>query len=289
VNISRRNLLLALLFAALALGLISSGSVPQASSSSYDVQRSVSGRVVSLLDYFRSGESAVDRFLRLDREAGTDEHLATTIARCQRASVRVEVRFIKTSSAYHSVHGSGVLVDNGRKVLTAGHSFEASGEREIRITLHNGEVRNARIMARDYRTYDGEGHDWAIMELLGPPVVSVPSATLGEAQEGDLAIVLGYPDQIGIDATGEVAHLSEAGRFLPLVTLGTVLQRDPLLLSPTAGSIPVGGMSGGPIFDRRGRLVGIFSSVARIVQLDGARYLYNGTPLENLPSPQELR
>jgi hypothetical protein len=273
-----------MLFAVITLGLLSPSRGPEAATRQHGVSHPPTSRVFTLLDYFRNGRSAVDNFLGSDLVTDAEEDLPAIIARCQRACARVEVRFLQTTSTYKSIHGSGVLVDGGRKILTAGHALENDNDLEILVTFHNGEVRTARIAAREYLVHSGASQDWAVMELLGPPVTSVPSVELDEAAEGGLAIVLGYPDQIGVNTSGEIAYMGTGG-FLPLVTLSTVLQRDPLVLSPTAGSIPVGGMSGGPIFDRHGRLVGIFVSVSRIVQSNEVRYFYNGAPLKNLPLP----
>ena len=286
MNLSRRTFFLSLL-AAITVALMFSSRIPEASTRV--PSRLTPSRVFTLVDYFRSGRSAVQDFLQSGAASGTAGTLWPVIRRSQKACAQVEIRFLRTNAAYRSIWGSGVLVDGGRKILTAGHSLPDEDSVEIVIRFHNGEVRTAQLLAHEYRAYGGEGHDWAVMEILGSPVTSVPSVELGEAVEGDLAMVLGYPGQIGINAAGEVAHVSGTGGFLPLVTLSTVLQADPLLLTPTAGSIPVGGMSGGPIFDRQGRVVGIFSSVTRIRRSDGVRYTYNGSILESFPRSEKSR
>ena len=65
----------------------------------------------------------------------------------------------------------------------------------------------------------------------------------------------------------------------PLATLAVVAQTEPLTLTPLAGAIPTGGMSGGPVFDARGALIGLFASVNRIESAAAARYTYSASPL----------
>jgi hypothetical protein len=100
---------------------------------------------------------------------------------------------------------------------------------------------------------------------------------------GSLAFVFGYPDHIGIDARGELAFGEGSTRFLePIVTLGTVSGADPLTLDPHVGAVPTEGMSGGPVFDSQGRLVGILVSVSRELG-EGSRYHYRIVPVIGLP------
>ena len=172
MNLFRRTFFLPLL-AAITIALMFSSRIPEASTRV--PSRLAPSRVFTLLDYFRSGRSAVQGFLRSGAANGSAGILWPVIQRSRKACALVEIRFMRTNAAYRSIWGSGVLVDGGRKILTAGHSLPDEDNLEIVIRFHNGEVRTAQLLAHEYWADGGAGHDWAVMEILGSPVTSVPS------------------------------------------------------------------------------------------------------------------
>ncbi len=238
-------------------------------------------RLFTLIDYFESGRRALDAFVSAqDRE----HNLAAVIRRAKRACVRIEIRHHHKDEGYQSVNASGVVVDGGRLLLTAGHPLEGAPDMEVLVTLASGETRRARMLDREYEVYGGASRDWALLEILGPPLKSAPPVWIGEIREGEMALVLGYPDQIGINASGQVAYDSteEGGYLEPLGTLGVVGRSKPLALTPQVGAIPMGGMSGGPVFDRRGGLIGIFVSLGKEASGENTSFLYNAAPVSGL-------
>jgi len=59
--------------------------------------------------------------------------------------------------------------------------------------------------------------------------------------------------------------------------LGMVCDRerfDKQVLFPIAGAIPIRGISGSPIFNDRGELIGLFSSLGRRRNLVGWQYIF---------------
>jgi S1-C subfamily serine protease len=241
------------------------------------------GQVLTLVDYFEGGRRVVQGLLSASGDRN-GPGFAGIIERNKRACVRLDIRVERSEGIYESVLASGVMIESGRLLLTAGHSFVGRSGYEILVTLHNGEQRRAHLVAHRYDVEAEAGEDWAILEMLGPPLHSLPEVRLEAAHAGDLAFILGYPDQIGVDADGAVAHASVAqdGYLEPLETLGIVDRLEPLILTPWAGSIPIGGMSGGPVFNGSGGLVGIFVSVRKTAGAAGMRYSYRAASVQPL-------
>ncbi len=231
--------------------------------------------VVTPLDYFESGRQAVEAYL--------DPDLASTIEKAKQFCARVEIRFGHRDDSYRSVMGSGVLVGRGRWVLTAGHSLEGIRKGQVSVTRADGGRFAARVVEHHYRADGGPDDDWALLELVGSPSLDQP-VVIAAARPGERAFVLGYPDQIGIDAEGQVNYGSSgsADYLEPLVTVGRVEEPDAVTLAPLAGSIPTSGMSGGPVFDADGRLIGIFVSILRSDSERGSRWTYRMVPAEVL-------
>lgn len=232
-------------------------------------------RVVTLLDFFESGRDAVDAFVSDLGPAG--DRLETVIDRARAACVRVEVRTHAGADRYQSLAASGVLIEDGRRVLTAGHAIRLGPTSEVLVTLLDGTIRSARVTDQTYEIYGGADRDWAVLEIVGPAVTRFPSAPIASPGTDDLALIVGYPDQIGVDAAGRLAFdPAEGGTYLaPLVTVAQVQTARPLKLLPRAGAIPTSGMSGAPVFDERGRLVGIFVSVGKRLQGRSTEFEYN--------------
>jgi hypothetical protein len=98
---------------------------------------------------------------------------------------------------------------------------------------------------------------------LAGPGADLPALAVGLPEVGELAFILSYPQRIGRDRAGRIVHsIAYAEEPLaPLVTVGEVTQTAPLQLRPVAGSIPLGGASGGAIVNRRGEVIGLFNAV----------------------------
>jgi len=233
---------------------------------------------VTPLDYFDSGRQHVENYLEQ-----SDLLRETANALTQRCA-RVEVRSTRGEGIYHSILGSGVLLGDGRHLLTAGHVVEGFDHGEILVHFPSGE---SLVATLDDSRYEAFGPDWAILTLHGtaPLADGLEIATL---PVGSLAFVLGYPDHIGIDPRGDLVFGESSTRFLqPIVTLGTVSGTDPLTLEPHVGAVPTEGMSGGPVFDLQGRLAGILVSVAREPGAESL-YHYRIVPVGGVPEATEM-
>jgi len=138
--------------------------------------------------------------------------------------------------------GSGFIIDGGRYVITNRHVIDKTGK--IAVRTGTGEVRTARVkeIAKD--------DDLALLELSEPFPSSYAITTnqMGDGNTGRSAVVMGYP-MAGI-----------IGWQQPSLTEGIVSKASGFKDNPTTFLITSKmnkGNSGGPIFDRQGRLIGI--------------------------------
>jgi hypothetical protein len=242
-----------------------------------------SGHVVTLVDYLAGGRKAVDAFLQSLPEAEAAE-LNGSIAGATNACVRVAVRRELSGSSYEETSASGAIVatKSGRRVvLTAGHSF-GTGDFTTTITTLAGSRLASAPDVRGDRPTAGDAGDWAILSIRDEEaardlfVVGVDTPHAGE-----LAFLLGYPDKSGVDATGRVVR-GEAyanDHLSPLVTILRVESVSPLVLIPVAGALPLGGASGGGVFDRRGALIANLSGVQWEAKRELVTYRIDACPV----------
>jgi len=136
--------------------------------------------------------------------------------------------------------GSGVVVADGRLVLTADHIL--GNPLSVRIRTIEGDIRAARIFARDSAT------DLALLALDTP----LPALRFdGEITIGDPVCALGNAFGLGVSATcGTVSAVKKSGTGFN--TIEDFIQTD-AAVNP--------GMSGGALIDRDGNLVGVLSAI----------------------------
>jgi len=144
--------------------------------------------------------------------------------------------------------GSGVLIDSAGFIITNEHVVR-SAER-IRVKLADGRVFIAEPCGSDARS------DLAVIKLIGDDIPkNLPVATLADSDKvavGQWAVAVGNP--FGLSNTLTVGVVSARGRSMPAHTFsndvfyGNLIQTD-AAINP--------GNSGGPLFDMRGKLIGI--------------------------------
>jgi S1-C subfamily serine protease len=201
--------------------------------------------------------------------------------------VRIEVRHSYVKNGYRSNHGTGIILNSGR-VLTAKHVLNENaqeGGKKILLTMTDGRVLPAEIMK------EGE-KDWAILRLtkeesqeaaIKSPVV------MGNATSKETAVFLGYPARLGLDEKGKVQSFHKGdgpkripvSKLSPLLVVATVSDPEAMTLKPQAGFPPVGGMSGGPILNAEGKVIGVQNSVSKTTEDSTGKVLYytiNATP-----------
>lgn len=143
--------------------------------------------------------------------------------------------------------GSGVVIEGGRTIVTNRHVIE--GMTTVAVRNGTGHVRKARILRISSED------DLALLEI-DQPFPEGSATAIGELSDpspGRPAIVMGFP-MIGVFGDEQPA-LTEG---VVAKTLG--LSNDPNTFQMTTKINK--GNSGGPIFDRRGRLIGV--SVSKV-------------------------
>lgn len=142
--------------------------------------------------------------------------------------------------------GSGVLISNDGKVLTAAHVVQTADVASVEFS--DGQEIIARVIGSDVQS------DVALLQLKEMPK-GVKPATLGDSDKvevGDQIFVIGAP--YGISQTLSVGHLSGRHR------LNTNNQSTSFEFLQTDAAINTGN-SGGPMFDTQGNVIGIVSSI----------------------------
>jgi len=142
--------------------------------------------------------------------------------------------------------GSGVLISNDGKVLTAAHVVQTADVASVEFS--DGQEIIARVIGSDVQS------DVALLQLKEVPKGVAP-ATLGDSDKmevGDQIFVIGAP--YGISQTLSVGHLSGRHR------LDTNKQSTSVEFLQTDAAINTGN-SGGPMFDMQGNVIGIVTSI----------------------------
>lgn len=148
--------------------------------------------------------------------------------------------------------GSGVLISQSGKVLTAAHVVESADR--VRIRFAGGAVVGARVVASDPLA------DLALLEVTQVPPDAV-AARIGDSDQVEVAdqvFVVGAP--YGISETLSVGYVSarRTSRPEPGDSASVELFQTDAAIAP--------GNSGGPMFNMQGEVIGI---VSRIVSRSG--------------------
>jgi len=136
--------------------------------------------------------------------------------------------------------GSGFIVDADGHVVTNFHVIE--GAEDISVKLYDGRQYDADIVGRDDKT------DIALLKLRDV-TGDLPVATLGRSSDlrvGELVLAIGNPFGLGNTVTHGI--VSAKGRVIGAGPYDNFVQTD-ASINP--------GNSGGPLFDMKGRVIGV--------------------------------
>ena len=161
--------------------------------------------------------------------------------------------------------GSGVLIEGGKYVATAGHVTQMVGEGgKIDIILPDGRNYKATVVKQSFNPRKrGSVPDAAIAEVINPKGDKLPSVELSEPKSGEMAIVMGYPGGRGKDNNGKIvsAMMTKKGT-IPMTLLGKVsrMRNNYVGFASTVDAPPLPGNSGGPMFNKKGEVIAIVTN-----------------------------
>jgi serine protease Do len=139
--------------------------------------------------------------------------------------------------------GSGFIIDPVGYIVTNNHVIESA--ETIEVTLNDGRQYEARVIGRDPKT------DLALIKVDGaPPLPHVDLGNSAEARIGDWVLAVGNP--FGLGGSVNAGIISARGRDINSGPYDDYLQID----------APINrGNSGGPLFDARGRVIGVNTAI----------------------------
>lgn len=144
-----------------------------------------------------------------------------------------------------SALGSGVIIDAQKGYVITNHHV-IDGADEIKVTLHDSRVFNAKVKGQDEQT------DFALLELENPQnLTELKFADSDSLRVGDFAIAIGNPFGLGQTVTsGIVSALGRSG--LNIENYENFIQTDAAINS---------GNSGGALINLKGELIGINTAI----------------------------
>lgn len=167
----------------------------------------------------------------LEELTAMEAHVKALTAGLVKATVGVRVR---------GAQGSGVIISADGYVLTAGHVSTDAG-RTATLILHDGREVRAKTLGAN------RGIDSGLMKITEPgPYPFVTMGASSDLERGQWCLATGHPGGY------------EVGRSAPL-RLGRITRDSRRAI--VTDCILVGGDSGGPLFDMRGRVIGIHSRI----------------------------
>ena len=176
--------------------------------------------------------------LRAEENLESLQKLEAKVQKVVRMGTNATVSLVSLESGSS---GSGVIVSKRGLILTAAHVTE--GNETMMVIFPDGRQEKAKVLGANYT------RDAAMVQIVakGPwPFVEVGNSR--KLKVGDFVVAMGHPK--GYDPTRR-----------PPVRFGRVMTKGDLDFVTTDCAL-IGGDSGGPLFNLRGRVVGIHSHIA---------------------------
>lgn len=158
------------------------------------------------------------------------------------------VVLISSTTAEGGALGSGFLVNTSGRIITNAHVVKDAAK--TTVTFSDGTVETARILGVD------ESTDIAVLDVARTPkgVTPVPLGRSNGLLVGQDVVAIGNP--YGFERTATTGIVSALKRVITSpngFTIQNVIQTDAAINQ---------GNSGGPLFDREGRVIGMNSQIA---------------------------
>ena len=172
------------------------------------------------------------------------------------SAVAESVVSIQVTTASGGAQGSGFILDAAGHVLTNNHVVAGATGGSVDLTLSDGRIYTATIVGTDATT------DLAVVLIKDPPTDLKP-ASLGDSSTvvvGEPVMAVGNPLGLANTATTGIVSAvdrpaSASGESSNVTVVTNAIQID-AAINP--------GNSGGPLFDAKGQVVGITSSIATL-------------------------
>ena len=151
-------------------------------------------------------------------------------------------------------HGSGIVFDDGGRIVTNAHVVDDADE--VVVSLPNGRQIVAEVVGFDVR------RDVAVLQLTEPDNSLVPAvfAFTEDVQVGQLAVALGSP--FDLDRTVTAGIVSAVGRVIDSYGCQLGFGAECAGVSMIQTDAPINpGNSGGPLADREGRVIGMNTAI----------------------------
>jgi S1-C subfamily serine protease len=167
-----------------------------------------------------------------------------------------------------SVVGSGVIISEDGKIITAAHVFEAIPEGKIDVELPDGQI--VQVVEGDIPE---PTVDVAVLYVDVKGLTPIQFADSDEVQVGEWAMAMGAP--YGFKKSVTVGIVSAVGAFVPMDDVGGGRDYSDLVQVET----PINpGNSGGMVVNIRGELIGI--AVLKIPGSDGMGFALSSNTIQ---------
>lgn len=166
-----------------------------------------------------------------------------------------------------TVTGSGVIFDPKGYILTNYHVIAKAKDPRVDITV---QMDGGRLYQATLVGYDSSV-DLAVIKLDNPPK-ELSVATLGDSsnlQVGEMVLAIGNP--LGLESTVTTGIISALDRAVKVSVDNSRIGGEVAVTNAIQIDASINpGNSGGPLFDSKGRVIGINSSIASIPNSEGA-------------------
>jgi len=172
------------------------------------------------------------------------------------SAVSSSVVAIQVTTASGGAEGSGVILDAAGHVLTNNHVVAGAQDKTVQISLGDGRIYKATIVGTDTTT------DLAVVQITNPPSDLKPAAIgdSGSVIVGEPVMAVGNPLGLANTVTTGIVSAIDRPVSASAETGADVVVTNAIQIDAAINP----GNSGGPLFDAKGQVIGITSSIATL-------------------------